>query len=56
MNQKILDVRPMTPDEIEAAARADPDAQPLTLADLRRMQRTRRAKIVQRALNQFAGR
>ena len=43
-------LRPMTPEQIEAAAHADPDAQPLTPADLRRMRRTPQAKIIRRAL------
>jgi len=40
----------MTPEAIEEAARTDPDAQPLTEADLQRMKRTPQAKIIQRAL------
>lgn len=40
----------MTPDAIERAALADPDAQPLSDADLQRMKRTSRAKIIRRAL------
>jgi|SRR5579864_6253501 len=43
-------VRPMTPGEIEAAALRDPDAQPLTADDLKRMRRTPRARIIRRAL------
>ena len=35
---------------IEKAARADRDAQPLTEADLKRMNRTPQAKIIRRAL------
>ena len=35
---------------INRAAVADPDAQPLATADLRRMKRTPQAKIVRRAL------
>lgn len=42
--------RPMSADEIERAARADPDAQPLTAAGLKRMTRTPQAKIIRRAL------
>ena len=42
--------RPMSADAIERAARADHDAQPLTAADLKRMKRTPRAKIIRRAL------
>ena len=52
--------RPMAPGAIEAAARADCDAQPLTEADLKRMKRTPQAKIIRRALEltqeEFAGR
>lgn len=40
----------MTDEEIEAAARSDPDAQPLTPEDLRRMRRTAQVKIIRRAL------
>ena len=40
----------MSPETIEKAARADRDAQPLTEADLKRMRRTPRAKIIRRAL------
>jgi putative transcriptional regulator len=40
----------MTVDAIERAARADPDAQPLTGTDLKRMRRTPQAKIIRRAL------
>ncbi len=43
-------LRPMTPGAIEAAARADRDAQPLTAGDLKRMKRTPQAKIIRRAL------
>jgi len=43
--------RPMTPEAIERAARADPDAQPLTDADLMRMRRTPRTKVIRRALD-----
>src|SRR5712692_1131779 len=42
--------KPMTPEAIERAARADYDAQPLTEADLKRMKRTPQAKIIRRAL------
>src|SRR5713101_9750417 len=42
--------RPMTAAETERAARADPDAQPLTEADLKRMKRTPQMKIIRRAL------
>jgi putative transcriptional regulator len=40
----------MTDAERHAAALADPDAQPLTEEDFKRMQRTPRAKIIRRAL------
>jgi putative transcriptional regulator len=40
----------MTPAEVEIAARADRDAQPLTPSDLTRMVRTPRVKIIRRAL------
>jgi putative transcriptional regulator len=41
----------MTPEAIEAAARSDSDAQPLTACDLKRMKRTPQAKIIRRALS-----
>jgi len=40
----------MTARAVERAARADRDARPLTVADLKRMKRTPQAKIVRRAL------
>jgi putative transcriptional regulator len=40
----------MTESEVERAALADPDAQPLSRADLKRMKRTPQAKIIRRAL------
>jgi len=40
----------MTSEAIERAARTDPDAQPLTADDLKRMKRTPQAKIIRRAL------
>lgn len=40
----------MTRTEIEKAARLDPDAQPLSDADFKRMRRTPRVKIIRRAL------
>jgi putative transcriptional regulator len=40
----------MTEDEIEAAARSDPDNRPLTPADFARMRRTPQVKIIRRAL------
>src|SRR6266581_1377313 len=42
--------RSMTAEAVERAARADRDAQPLSEADLKRMKRTPRAKIIRRAL------
>ncbi|WP_199341253.1 MULTISPECIES: helix-turn-helix domain-containing protein [Nostocales] len=45
-----LPVRHMTEQEIHAAALDDPDAQPLTDADLARMKRVSRIKIIRRAL------
>ena len=43
-------IRPMTPNLIERAARSDPDALPLTPADIKRMKRTPRVKVIRRAL------
>src|SRR5262245_32219595 len=43
-------VRAMTDEEVHAAALADPDAQPLTEADLKRMKRVPRTKTLRRAL------
>ena len=43
-------MRHMTEEEIHVAALSDPDAQPLTDADLARMKRVSRAKIIRRAL------
>jgi putative transcriptional regulator len=43
-------VRPMTDEEVEAAALADPDAQPLTAADLAELKRVPRVKTLRRAL------
>jgi len=40
----------MTRSAVERAALADPDAQPLSAADLKRMKRTPQAKIIRRAL------
>lgn len=40
----------MTDEQRHAAALADPDAQPLTPEDFKRMKRTPRAKIIRRAL------
>ena len=41
----------MSSKAIEQAARADPYARPLTLADFKRMKPTPRAKIIRRALH-----
>ena len=43
--------RPLTAAAIEKAARSDKDARPLDAADLKRMKRTPRAKIIRRALD-----
>lgn len=43
-------LRPMNAAAVERAARADPDAQPLTESDLKRMKPTPQAKIIRRAL------
>ncbi|HEY8696380.1 MAG TPA: helix-turn-helix domain-containing protein [Rhizomicrobium sp.] len=40
----------MTQGAAERAARADPDARPLTVSDLKRLKRTPQAKIIRRAL------
>lgn len=42
--------RPMSAKAVEHAARLDPDAQPLTPSDLKRMRRMPQAKIIRRAL------
>jgi putative transcriptional regulator len=44
------ELRPMTRSAIERAALADPDARPLSSADLKRLKRTPQAKIIRRAL------
>ena len=41
----------MASEDIDAAARAARDAQPLTPGDLKRMKRTPQAKIIRRALS-----
>ncbi len=50
----------MTKEAVERAALADPDAKPLSNADLTRMKRTPQAKVIRRALEltqeQFAAR
>ena len=43
-------LRPMSESEIEAAARADPDAQPWTEEQLAKAKRVPRAKLIRRAL------
>lgn len=43
-------LRPMTDDEVVAAAKDDPDARPLTADDVARMKKVPRAKIIRRAL------
>jgi len=43
-------LRPMPAAAVEKAARADRDARPLSVADLKRMKRTPQAKIIRRAL------
>src|SRR5437870_4480625 len=43
-------MRPMTQEQIEAAAHADPDARPFTAAELARAKHTPRAKLIRRAL------
>ena len=45
----------MAPEDVEAAARIDPDAQPLTEADLARMKRVPRTKTLRRALGLTQG-
>jgi putative transcriptional regulator len=40
----------LTTTQIEDAARADPDAQPLTASDLKRMKRSPQVKIIRQAL------
>ena len=44
-------MRPMTEEEIMAAAEADPDAQPMTPEQLRTVRRVPRIKTLRRALN-----
>ena len=45
-----LRMRPMTEEDVQAAALRDPDAQPLTEEDMSRMRRVPRAKTLRRAL------
>jgi putative transcriptional regulator len=42
-------MRPMTAEEVMAAALSDPDAQPMTPDDFKRMKHTPRAKLIRRA-------
>ena len=42
---------PVTFEEVERAALSDPDAQPLTDSDFRRMKQSPRSRIVRRALH-----
>jgi putative transcriptional regulator len=44
------ELRPMTRRAIERAALTDPDAQPLSSTEVKRMKRTPQAKIIRRAL------
>lgn len=46
----VADLRPMSEEEIEAAALSDPDNPPLTADDFKRMKRVPRVKIIRRAL------
>ena len=43
-------LRPMSDEDVMAAALADPDAQPLVPEDFKRMRRIPRVKIIRRAL------
>jgi len=45
----------LTNEEVIKAALSDPDAQPLTEADMRRMKRTPQVKIIRRALKMSQG-
>jgi putative transcriptional regulator len=45
-----MPMRPMTAIEVEAAAAADPDAQPMTAEELRSARRVPRVKTLRRAL------
>jgi putative transcriptional regulator len=44
-------LRPMSNEAVEKAARADPDARPLTRADFKRMKARQRVQIIRRALD-----
>jgi putative transcriptional regulator len=50
LNRSRKRIRSMTPKNVESAALADPDAQPLSRSDLKRMKRTPQAKVIRRAL------
>ena len=43
-------LRAMSAEAVEAAAKSDRDAQPLSTADFKRMKRTPQAKVIRRAL------
>jgi putative transcriptional regulator len=49
-NPDLRPVRRMTPAEIVAAARSDPDARPFSAAERARMKHTPRAKLIRRTL------
>jgi putative transcriptional regulator len=49
-DKPIEPLRPMTDEEVMAAALSDPDAQPLKPDDFKRMKRVARAKIIRQAL------
>jgi DNA-binding transcriptional regulator YiaG len=49
-SSKTLRPMTMTPAAVEAAVRADRDAQPLSVRDLKRMKRTLQPKVIRRAL------
>jgi putative transcriptional regulator len=56
----VTPLAPMMPEEVEAAARADPDARPFTAEELAKVRRVPRAKTLRRALGltqeEFSGR
>jgi putative transcriptional regulator len=56
----VTPLAPMTPEDVEAAAAADPDARPFTAEELAKVRRVPRAKTLRRALGltqeEFAGR
>ncbi len=45
-----IPMRPMTPEEVEEAARADPDARPMTAEQFAKVRRVPRIKTLRRAL------